>query len=69
MAKIIIQNQKQLNKLIRQRVIEAIREIFNDPDYGLPLTPETIRRLRKSIKSKKAGRVIHFDEILKKYYK
>lgn len=69
MAKIIIQNKKQLNKLVRQAVIEAIREIFNDPDYGLPLTPETVRRLKKSIKSKKAGRLISFDEILKKYYK
>mgnify|MGYP001773605701 CR=1 FL=1 len=69
MAKIVIENQKQLNKMIFKSVIKTIREILNDPDYGLPLTPETVRRLKKSIRSKKAGRLISFDEILKKYYK
>lgn len=68
MAEATIQNQK-INKFVRQAVIEAIREIFNDPDYGLPLTPQTIRRLKQSIKSKKAGRVTKFEEILKKYSK
>lgn len=68
MAKTIVQNQK-IDKFVRQAVVEAIREIFNDPDYGLPLTPQTIQRLKKSTKSKKAGRIIEFDEILKKYYK
>jgi hypothetical protein len=68
MAKITIEERK-LNNLIRQTVIETVREIFNDPDYGLPLTPETIRRLKKSIKSKRAGRVVALEEILKKYSK
>lgn len=68
MAKTITRNKK-LNNLIRQTIIETIREIFNDPDYGLPLTPQTIKRLKKSIKSKKAGQLIDFEEILKKYSK
>lgn len=68
MANVILRNRK-LNNLIRQTVIETIREIFNDPDYGLPLTIETVRRLKKSIKSKKAGRLISLEEILKKYSK
>jgi len=66
MAKIGLRNKK-LNNLIRQTIIETIREVFNDPDYGLPLTSQTIRRLKKSMKSKRAGRVIDFEEILKKY--
>jgi len=68
MAKTVLKNKK-LNNLIRQTIIETIQRIFNDPDYGLPLTPQTIRRLRKSIKSKKSGRVIDFEEIFKKYSK
>lgn len=68
MAKTALRNKK-LNNLIRQTVIETVREVFDDPDYGLPLTPQTIRRLKKSMKSKKAGRVVSFEEILKKYSK
>lgn len=68
MASTVLRNRK-LNNLIRQTIIEVIREIFNDPDYGLPLTPQTIRRLKKSIRSKKEGRIISFEEILKKYSK
>lgn len=68
MAKITLRNKK-LNNLVRQTVIETVRDIFNDPDYGLPLTHQTIRRLKKSMKSKKAGRVISLEEILKKYSK
>ena len=68
MTKIMLRNKK-LNSLIRQTIIETIREIFNDPDYGLPLTSQTILRLKKSMKSKKAGRIISFGKILKDYYK
>jgi len=68
MAKTVLRNKK-LNNLIRQTVIETVRDIFHDPDYGSPLTPQTIRRLKKSVQSKKAGRVISFEEILKKYSK
>lgn len=51
---------------VRQVVIEVVREIFDDPDYGLPLTPYIVRRLKKSMKSKKEGRLVSFDEILKR---
>ncbi|MFH1582604.1 MAG: hypothetical protein ABIA08_02505 [bacterium] len=68
MAKTLLQDKK-LNNLVRQTIIETIREIFNDPDYGLPLTSRTIQRLKKSMKSKKAGRVINFEEVLKQYSK
>ena len=37
MPKIIIENREELNKLIRQNVIEVIREMLNDPDFGLEL--------------------------------
>lgn len=70
MANTITKNHKintdTLKRDVRRLVIEAIREIFDDPDYGLPLTPFTIGCLKKSIKSKKEGRLIGLDEILKK---
>lgn len=51
---------------VRRVVIEVMREILNDPDYGLPLTPYIIQRLKKSMKSKKEGRLIELDEVLRK---
>jgi len=68
MAKTALKNQ-QINTYLRQAVLKAIREIFDDPDYGLPLTPQTIQRLKKSRELKKAGRLIDFEEILKEYHK
>lgn len=59
-------DDKKLNNFIRKTTIETVREIFNDPDYGLPLTLQTIGRLKKSLKSKKAGRLVDFEEILKR---
>ncbi|OGZ18381.1 MAG: hypothetical protein A2V72_02100 [Candidatus Nealsonbacteria bacterium RBG_13_37_56] len=52
---------------IRSAVIEVIREILDDPDYGLELTPYIVRRLKESLKSKKEGRLISFEEIKNKY--
>ena len=48
---------------------EVIREILSDPDYGLEFTPEFINRLKKSVASKKIGRVVSLEKILKKYKK
>jgi len=36
---------------IRQIVIETLREILNDPDFGLELREEIIKRLRKKPKN------------------
>ena len=52
MSKTALKNQ-EINTYLRQTVLEVIREIFNDPDYGLPLTPQTIQRLKKSRELKK----------------
>ena len=65
MSNITVQEEK-LDNLIHQKVARTIREIFNDPDYGLPLASETIKRLKKSAQSKKAGCLIDFEDILKK---
>lgn len=66
MAQTALQDKK-LHSLIRNTVVEIVQEILGDPDYGLELRPDFIKRLRKSIKSKKEGKTIPFDEIVKKY--
>jgi len=44
-----------------------MREILTDPDYGLELKSSFTKRLQKSIQSKKSGKTISFDDILRKY--
>jgi len=66
MAKTLLQNKK-INEIIRQQVIGVMREMLTDPDFGLELRPEFIKRLKKSIKSKKAGKFVSLDGVLKKY--
>ncbi|MDO8524398.1 MAG: hypothetical protein Q7R99_02080 [bacterium] len=64
-----INKNKSLTNLIRQTVLEIIQEILADPDYGLALNGNFEKRLEKSIQSQKAGKVVSFDKILKKYSK
>lgn len=66
MAKTLI-DDKKLDALIRHRVAEVVQDMLNDPDYGLELRPEFVKRLKKSVESKKAGRVVPFSEIKEKY--
>lgn len=66
MAKALVKNKK-FNELVRRQVIEVMREILSDPDFGLELRPEFIKRLKKSIKSKEAGKYTSLDKIFKKY--
>lgn len=61
MAKVMLQNKK-LNNLIRQTIIETIQEVLRDPDYGLELRDWVKKRLRKHYEV-----VIPFEEIKKKY--
>lgn len=61
MAKITIEERK-LNNLIQERVLEAVREIFEDPDFGLELREWVKKRLKKRPK-----KLIPFNEIKKKF--
>ena len=58
---------KEVGDFIRKKVIEVIREIVSDPDYGLELNPEFEKNLKKSVRSQKAGKVLNLDKVLKKY--
>ena len=59
--------EKKLVSLMRQTISETIRDIFLDPDIGLELKKSFVDGLKGSIKAKKAGKLISFESILKKY--
>jgi Na+-translocating ferredoxin:NAD+ oxidoreductase RnfG subunit len=39
---------EELQELIEKAVWKALRQVLNDPDYGLELRDEVIQRLEKS---------------------
>lgn len=65
MSKTLFQN-KDFNMVIRLEIIKALREILDDPDFGLEFTDYAKKRLRQAQKSK--GKGIPLSEIKKKYY-
>lgn len=46
-------------------IAEVVREILDDPDFGLELTDEAKRRLRRAMKDRRPG--IPFEEIKRRY--
>ena len=50
---------------LKAYIAESIREILEDPDFGLELTERAKRRLRASSKSSKRAPL---SAIMKKYY-
>ena len=58
---------KRIDTLVHKRVIEVMREILSDLDYGSELSPDFVKRLQNSVQFKKSGRTIGLDKVLKKY--
>lgn len=67
MAKTASLDNKYLEILVKKSVISVFREILSDPDYGLELRPDFVKRLKKSVLSEKREEVVSLDKILKKY--
>lgn len=65
MFKVATQDKKALSLEIRQQVVEVLRELISDPDFGLELTEKAKKRLRTARRIKKG---IPLAEIIKKYY-
>lgn len=65
MSKTIFQN-KDMNLIIRHEVVKALRDILEDPDFGLELTEYAKKRIRQAQKSK--GKGIPLPKIKRKYY-
>lgn len=54
----------RLLALIHRAVRQEMREILDDPDYGLPLRASIKRRLERSQRSKRAGRVAPLEDVI-----
>lgn len=46
-----IKKESTVSAALKREVAKAFREVFSDPDFGLELRPEFVRRLKKSQKS------------------
>ena len=60
------QKHENIRPELKAFITHSIREILDDPDYGLELTEGVKKKLRAAQRSK--GRGIPLAEIRKKYY-
>ena len=67
MTKTLTIPTKDIHTIVREEVIDVVREILSDPDAGLELTQNFIRRIKKSLKGKKTGKITPLLEVLKQY--
>lgn len=67
MSKLLTLSPQNLHTLVRKEVVGVMREVLSDPDTGLELTRNFIRRLKKSGKDKKAGKVTPLSQVLKQH--
>ncbi len=42
--------EKQIEFVVRRTIIESVQEIFADPDFGLKLSAQTVKQLKKAQK-------------------
>lgn len=66
MSNILIQ-EKKIGDIAHRQVMAALREILSDPDRGLELKAGFINRIKKSTRSKEAGRTKNLREVLAKH--
>lgn len=61
--------QTALRHMIRENIVEVIREILADPDHGLEIKKGFATRLQRSMEAKKKERLISLDTVLARYGK
>ena len=57
--------EKEIVKIVQKTVLESLRGVFNDPDYGLEFTDPIKKRLSKVSRSQKG--FISLADARKKY--
>lgn len=67
MQKTLILPIKNIHTIVRKEVVEVVREVLSDPDAGLELTSGFVRRLQRSVRDKKAGRLTNLNKIFEQY--
>lgn len=58
-------HSKQSVGELKTLIVQVVQEVLHDPDFGLELTEEAKRRLRKALRTKQ--KTISFQEAKKKY--
>lgn len=56
--------EKQIEKIAERAAIGVLRDLLSDPDHGFEVRPDFEKKLKKSIVSRKAGRLKNFQDIL-----
>ena len=59
--------KQQSHQETRREVIAVLREILSDPDAGLALRADFVRRLKRSIRSSEKGHYKPLSTILEMY--
>ena len=59
--------KRGINNIARKHVIGTLRELMSDPDQELLLRADFVRRLKRSVQSKRSGKYKNLDHILKRY--
>jgi len=62
----MLEKNRSQDLAIRRQVVKVFREVFTDPDFGLELRPDFVRRVKKSIRSAHAGKATDLREFLSK---
>jgi hypothetical protein len=58
---------KKLDTFVRLKVLEAVQELLQDPDYGLAVRRTFQKRLGRSLREKKRGAVYSLETVKQKY--
>ena len=62
-----ILEKEKISDIAQRHVVSALREILSDPDAGLDLNARFVSKIKKSSKSKIAGKTKNLLEVLAKY--
>ncbi|MEK7480738.1 MAG: hypothetical protein AAB604_01385 [Patescibacteria group bacterium] len=62
----VMQNKK-MSDVVHRQVMAALREILSDPDQGMTLRSNAVRRLKSSIRAKQIGKVKNLIDVLAQY--
>jgi len=58
--------EKQIQNLIRRTIVESVAGILSNPDYGMEISSDTAKRLKK-YSSKTSLRATSLKDLKKKY--
>ena len=58
--------EKQISNIIRKTIVESIQGVLTDPDYGLEIREDVVKRLKK-YRAKIPPKLTSLNQIKRKY--